>query len=51
MLNKTNIEAITAHNKISNKKIKDQLGYQFIPLDESIDFHLNNYIKDKKLKS
>ncbi|MDV3952243.1 NAD-dependent epimerase [Elizabethkingia anophelis] len=51
MLNKANIEAITAHNKISNKKIKDQLGYQFIPLDESIDFHLNNYIKDKKLKS
>jgi len=51
MLNKTNIEAVISNNTVSNKKIKERLGYQFIPIDESIDFHLNNYIKDKKLNS
>ncbi|CAM3011074.1 NAD-dependent epimerase [Chryseobacterium flavum] len=50
MVTKSNIEAISSFNTISNQKIKDKLNYQFIPVKESIDFHLNNYINDKKLK-
>lgn len=49
MATKTNIEAVSNLNFISNKKIKERLGYQFIPVSESIDFHLNHYINDKKL--
>lgn len=49
MATKTNIEAVSNLNFISNKKIKERLGYQFIPVSESIDFHLNNYINDKML--
>ncbi|MCS3532735.1 NAD-dependent epimerase/dehydratase family protein [Chryseobacterium sp. JUb7] len=50
MITKTNIEAISSLNIISNQKIKDRIDYQFIPVSESIDFHLKNYINDKKLK-
>lgn len=50
MITKSNIKAISSFNTISNQKIKEKLGYQFIPVKESIDFHLNNYINDKKLK-
>lgn len=48
MANKVNIEAISNFNKISNEKIKQQLGYTFIPVEESIDFHVKNYINSKK---
>jgi nucleoside-diphosphate-sugar epimerase len=50
MITKTNIEAISTLNVISSQKIKEQLDYQFISVSESVDFHLNNYINDKKLK-
>ncbi len=50
MVTKSNIEAISSFNTISNHKVKEKLNYQFIPVKESIDFHLNNYINDKKLK-
>lgn len=49
MITKTNIDAITSMTVISNHKIKEKLNYQFIPIKESIAFHLNNYINDKKL--
>lgn len=49
MITKTNIDAITTMTVISNHKIKEKLNYQFIPIKESIAFHLNNYINDKKL--
>lgn len=49
MVTKSNIESITSFNTISNQKIKEKLNYQFIPVKNSIDFHLNNYINDKKL--
>lgn len=48
MANKVNIEAISNFNKISNEKIKQQLGYTFIPVEESVDFHVKNYINSKK---
>ncbi|MET3036188.1 NAD-dependent epimerase/dehydratase family protein [Chryseobacterium sp. NRRL B-14859] len=47
MVTKSNIEAISSFNTISNQKIRKKLDYQFIPVKESIDFHLNNYINDK----
>ena len=51
IVNKTNIESITTSTTISNQKIKEEIDFQFIPVSESIDFHLNNYINDKKLKN
>ena len=50
IVTRSNIESVTSFNTISNQKIKEKLDYQFIPVQESIDFHLNNYINDKKLK-
>lgn len=49
MITRSNIESISSLNTISNQKIKDRLDYQFISVEESIDFHLKNYINDKKL--
>jgi len=51
IITKSNIESISSLNIISNQKIKKEIDYQFIPVTESIDFHLNNYINDKKLNS
>lgn len=51
IITKTNIDAITTMTVISNHKIKEKLNYQFIPIKESIAFHLNNYINDKKLNT
>jgi nucleoside-diphosphate-sugar epimerase len=50
IITKSNIESISNLNVISNQKITKKLDYQFIPLTESVDFHLKNYINDKKLK-
>lgn len=44
MINRPNIDAVTTNNRISNKKIREKLNYSFIPVDESLEFHLNNYI-------
>ena len=49
MANKVNIESVTNLNPISNQKIMERLDYQFIPVEESLDFHLKNYRQDKKL--
>ena len=51
MANKVNIKSVTEFNKISNKKIKEKLNYQFIPLEESLAFHLENYLKRKEVGS
>ncbi|WP_449388122.1 NAD-dependent epimerase/dehydratase family protein [Chryseobacterium lineare] len=48
MVTKSNVEAISNMEIISNKKVKERLNYTFIPLEETIDFHLKNYINDKK---
>jgi nucleoside-diphosphate-sugar epimerase len=50
MVTKSNVEAISRMKIISNKKVKERLNYTFIPLEETIDFHLRNYINDKKAK-
>jgi nucleoside-diphosphate-sugar epimerase len=46
MMNKVNIEAVISHNIVSNKKIREKLNYKFIPVMESLDFHLKNYKED-----
>ncbi|MGG5208342.1 NAD-dependent epimerase/dehydratase family protein [Chryseobacterium sp. MIQD13] len=51
IITKSNIESISTLNTISNQKIKEKLDCQFIPVKESVDFHLKNYINDKKLNS
>ena len=48
LLSKTNLESLESDSKISNKKIKKYLDYQFIPVAESVDFHLKNYMKSIK---
>ena len=51
MANKVNVQTVTEFNKISNKKIKEKLNYQFISVEESLAFHLENYIKRKEVGS
>jgi len=51
LLNKSNIETVTSNNKVSNKKVKNILDYEFISVNDSIDFHLENYLKHKTLKN
>ncbi|MDQ0477526.1 NAD-dependent epimerase/dehydratase family protein [Chryseobacterium sp. MDT2-18] len=48
MMSKVNLETVTSHHIVSNEKIRKKLDYQFIPVFESLDFHLKNYISDKK---
>lgn len=45
--NSTNIAALTNSAALSNKKIKNTLGYDFINIDESLEYHLQNYLKTK----
>lgn len=51
MANKVNVQSVTEFNKISNKKIKKKLNYEFISVEESLAFHLENYIKKKEVGS
>ena len=48
MMTKVNLETVSSHHVISNQKIKEELDYEFIPVFDSLDFHLKNYISDKK---
>lgn len=48
MATKSNIDAVSGFNIVSSQKVQERLGYTFIPVKETIDFHLNNYINDKK---
>lgn len=48
MLSKTNIETVRNDSKVSNNKIIEFLDYRFISVSESIDFHLKNYLSDRK---
>lgn len=48
LANKTNVETIKSDSKITNKKIREKLNYEFIPIDESVNFHLKNYAESIK---
>lgn len=47
MLTKPNIKFLISFKKISNGKIVKRLKYDFIPVKESLLFHLNNFLSDK----
>ncbi len=47
LVTKANIESVTTMNTISNAKIQKELDFNFIPIEESLNFHLQNYIQDK----
>ena len=47
MANKVNVDAVCNAFPYSNEKIKKELNFSFIPVSESIDFHLKNYTQDK----
>lgn len=47
LMSKVNLETVTSNHIVSNQKISKKLNYQFIPVFESLDFHLKNYISDK----
>jgi dihydroflavonol-4-reductase len=49
LLNKVNIKTVTSDNFVSNMKVKKELEYHFIPIEESLDFHLNKYISDHQI--
>lgn len=48
LLSKTSLESLKLDSKISNEKIVNQLNYQFISTADSVDFHLKNYLSDRK---
>lgn len=48
MMNKVNLDSVTSVNYVSNSKIRTRLNFEFIPVEESIDFHIKNYIADKQ---
>ncbi|WP_333854348.1 NAD-dependent epimerase/dehydratase family protein [Epilithonimonas sp.] len=48
LMSKNNIETVRTDSKVSNQKITEFLNYQFIPVSESIDFHLKNYMESLK---
>lgn len=50
MVNKVNAETVTGSTVLTNHKIKERLNYNFIPVEESLAFHLENYLSDKKSK-
>jgi len=51
LLNSSNIESLISHKKLSNEKVKNFLDFEFIPIDESVDFHLKNYLNYKSYKN
>ena len=49
MVNAANVAAISHAPKYSNKKVRETLGMDFIPVEQAIAFHLNNYKEDQHL--
>ncbi|SDE03965.1 NAD-dependent epimerase/dehydratase family protein [Riemerella columbipharyngis] len=47
-VNLANINALITDGKVSNEKIKNLLDYDFIPVEESLEYHLNHYLNHKE---
>lgn len=45
--NKVNTQTVSTFTPVSNKKIRETLNYDFIPVAESLDFHFKNYLQDQ----
>lgn len=50
MANRVSIASVEGISNISNKKIRQTLDYNFIPVSKSLDFHLENYNSAQKNK-
>lgn len=48
MLTTHNIEFLTSSQNISNNKVATLLNYHFIPVRESLLFHINHFLSEKK---
>lgn len=48
LFRKTSLESLKIDSRISNKKVAEFLNYQFISTSDSVDFHLKNYLSDRK---
>ncbi|MGI9582934.1 NAD-dependent epimerase/dehydratase family protein [Chryseobacterium sp. RRHN12] len=48
MLTTPNIEFLTSSQNISNNKVAALLKYHFIPVRESLLFHIDNFLSEKK---
>ena len=48
ILRRTSLEILKVDSRVSNHKIKKLLNYQFISTVDSVDFHLKNYLSDRK---
>lgn len=46
-MSKANYQALTGNTQYSNQKIKEAIGIEFIPVEESLDFHSERYINFK----
>lgn len=49
-LNQATYKALTNFVKYDNSKVIATLNYQFIPINEAIDYHFNNYQKNSSSK-
>lgn len=49
LLGKSSIKMLTSKTHVSNKKIKEKFNIDFIPINDSLDFHIKNYLNEKKL--
>ncbi|MDC8103497.1 SDR family NAD(P)-dependent oxidoreductase [Chryseobacterium sp. PTM-20240506] len=48
LLTKANIEFLTSFSKMSNAKIVKTLNYEFITVEDSLDFHIRNFLSKKE---
>lgn len=51
MLTAPNVEFLTSFYKLSNCRVSKILDYQFIPLEESLSFHIGNFLDYKSSHS
>jgi len=50
LLSRPNIEFLSTYQKISGSKLAKLLNYNFIPVQNSVDFHIGNMIESKRRK-
>lgn len=51
MLNSANINSVSNQSVISNQKIREELNVTFLGVEDSLDFHLKNYLNDSSEKN
>lgn len=48
MLNAVNVRALCSKNKVSSEQFKNEFNFEFIPVEDSLDYHLHNYKNKEK---